>query len=291
MILNDLINEIKHILKKGEIENYETEALFITEKATGFNRTQLILNSKTDIDEAAITAAISMAEKRLSGIPVQYCIGEWDFMGETFKVGEGVLIPRPETEELCEYVIDTIRNTSEPTVIDLCSGSGCIGLSIKKNIPDCRVFLVEKSKVALKYLTENAENLCKNQCVSVINGDVLRPDDFSDMLKKADVIVSNPPYIKTNDIPNLQKEVQFEPKMALDGGNDGYDFYRVICRDWAKYLKDDGFIALECGEEQAEYICALFDENIFETEIIKDFAAINRFVIGRKRQNDFRFNA
>ena len=112
---------------------------------------------------------------------------------------------------------------------------------------------------------------------------MLKPDSFEETFDQVDLIVSNPPYIKSAEIDTLQKEVQLEPKMALDGGEDGYVFYRVLCSDWHRYLKDGGVMAFECGENQAEHICNLFDKELFTTEIRKDFNGTDRFVIGRKK--------
>lgn len=283
MTVKELLNKVETILSSEKLENSQNEAYFMTEKALSMNRTELMLNMDAQVSETNVDIALTLAKKRLSGLPLQYCLGEWDFYGNTYKVGDGVLIPRPETEELCEITLRELNSVSAPTVIDLCAGSGCIGLTIKANKPDATVFLVEKSRAALRYLIENAENVCKNQFVSIVNGDVLKPDEFSETFDKVDAIISNPPYIKADEISHLQSEVQREPKMALDGGEDGYDFYRVICTDWTAYLNDGGFIALECGENQAEYICNLFNKDIFETETVKDFNGTDRFVIGRKK--------
>lgn len=283
MTVKELILNAKELLNDNNIENALNEVYFIAEKVFQKKRTELILFYNSDVPEQKADEFKEILESRLSGVPLQYCIGEWDFYGSTYKVGEGVLIPRPETEELCDLVLNEMKNIAEPTVIDLCSGSGCIGLTLKKHLSNATVFLVEKSRDALKYLINNASTVCKNQFVSIVNGDVLKPDDFSETFTKVDAIISNPPYIKRSDIENLQSEVKFEPEMALDGGEDGYDFYRVICKEWPRYLNDNGFIALECGEEQAEHICSLFDPELFETSIHKDFNNIDRFVIGRRK--------
>ncbi len=282
MTIRELINNIKESFSCSDVENAVNESKFIVQKAFSLSGTELLLKMNDEADDCLVSAAIALAEKRLSGLPLQYCLGEWDFMGETFEVGEGVLIPRPETEELCDLVLEKIRDINNPVIVDLCAGSGAIGLSLKKLKPDSEVFLVEKSPEALVYLKKNAEKLCKNEA-EIIEGDVLSAESFKGLIKSADLIVSNPPYIKREELVSLQKEVQFEPKMALDGGEDGYDFYRIICRDWGEFLKKGGYMAFECGEEQAEFIAELFDEEKYETEIFKDFNAINRFVIGRKK--------
>ena len=243
MTVKELILNAKGLLSDNNVENSQNEVFFIAEKVFQKNRTELMLHYDSEVSECESKEYNRILEARLSGIPLQYCIGEWDFYGSTYKVGEGVLIPRPETEELCDLVLNELKNIAEPTVIDLCSGSGCIGLTLKNNLDNATVFLVEKSREALKYLIHNAGTVCENQFVSIVNGDVLNPDSFSETFEKVDAIISNPPYIKRNDIVSLQSEVKFEPRMALDGGEDGYDFYRVICKEWPRYLNDRGFIA------------------------------------------------
>ena len=166
-----------------------------------------------------------------TGEPLQYVMGKWDFYESEFFVGEGVLIPRPETEELTELVIDYAKSLEKPVIFDLCSGSGCIGIS----------------KDAYKYLERNAKGVANVECIL---GDINNEFD----LPSADIIVSNPPYIKTEDMKTLQKEVKKEPSMALDGGDDGLDFYRIINDKWKKYLKDNGRLFLEIGDDEGESI-------------------------------------
>ena len=148
------------------------------------------------------------------------------------------------------------------------------------------MYLVEKSEKALAYLTENQKSLCgDSDNIQVIKGDILITDDFSS-LPEADVIVSNPPYIRSDEIPSLQSEVLREPVMALDGGEDGLIFYRVLVNEWSKKLSRDGFMAFECGEDQAEDISELFSKINFDSEIVFDYNNIQRIVIGRRKSND-----
>lgn len=280
MTLREANNELKSML--SEVEDGDIEAGYILESVTGFNRTQMLFNFESAISAEDFSKAVAMAGRRLDGEPIQYILGSWDFMGFSFRVGEGVLIPRPETEILVERIIEEIKDIKEPVVYDLCSGSGCIGLSIKKLRNDAKVFLVEKSSEALKYLKENHYNLCNElKNATVIQGDILRYDDFAD-LPLADVIVSNPPYIRSNEIPTLQSEVLREPHMALDGGDDGLVFYRTLVNDWSKKLKENGFMAFECGEDQAKDICNLFEKINFDNETVNDYNNIQRIVIGRR---------
>ena len=182
-----------------------------------------------------------------TGEPLQYVMGKWDFYESEFFVGEGVLIPRPETEELTELVIDYAKSLEKPVIFDLCSGSGCIGISVAKKLSNAFVYCIEKSKDAYKYLERNAKGVANVECIL---GDI--NDEFD--LLSADIIVSNPPYIKSGDMKTLQKEVKKEPSMALDGGDDGLDFYRIINDKWKKYLKDNGRLFLEIGEDEGESI-------------------------------------
>lgn len=205
-----------------------------------------------------------------SGEPLQYVLGKWDFYESEFYVGEGVLIPRPETEELVELAVKNIKLSDKPVVFDLCAGSGCIGISIAKACPNAFVYMIEKSEQAIPYLIRNAGTLHN---VKIICGDI--NDSFD--LPEADVIVSNPPYIKTSDLSMLQSEVQREPAMALDGGDDGLDFYRIINDKWYSYLKSDGLLYLEIGNEQGEDIKTVLS-NFRDVNVLKDIYGNDRIV-------------
>ena len=268
--------------KLSSVEDGDIESRYILEKVSGLSYSEMLFKGNEEISEKMLNEAFSMADRRLDGEPIQSILGSWDFMDFTFIVGEGVLIPRPETEILVEYIADKIKNIDKPVIYDLCSGSGCIGLSLRKLHKDSKVFLVEKSDKALFYLNENRKNICNNLSdTKVIQGDILKPEDFAH-LPKADVIVSNPPYIRSDEISGLQSEVLREPHMALDGGEDGLVFYRCLVFEWTKYLKDDGFMAFECGEDQADDISALFAEIGYKSEIVNDYNNIQRIIVGRR---------
>ena len=243
-----------------------------------FTYTDFLLKGNDTADDELCDKAFELAEKRVSGMPIQYVIGEWDFMGHTFSVGEGVLIPRPETEILCEYIIEKIKNIDDAVVIDLCSGSGCIGLSVAKEVKNAKVFLVEKSDNAFGYLKKNSDRFgCDN--VIAIKGDIFSGfESFG--IPEADLILSNPPYIESADIAGLQSEVLLEPSMALDGGEDGLDFYRAINEKWLGHC--NGAVAVECGEGQSDDIRKIFSTQCAETYSVTDFNGIERVVIGRK---------
>ena len=229
-------------------------------------------------DEEAFFSAV---EKRISGFPLQYILGEWSFMGYDLYVGEGVLIPRDDTEVCVRGLLDELKKAgiSSPSVIDLCSGSGAIAIALSKLIPDARVSAVELSDHAWDYLMRNIERNNASD-ITAVKGDInICCDDFEN--ESFDAIISNPPYVRTDEISSLQKEISFEPAMALDGGSDGLIFYRVIAEKWFPKLKRGGIMSLEIGETQAQEVSGLF-EGAEDIRILKDIQGLPRAVILRK---------
>ncbi len=202
--------------------------------------------------------------------PLQYVIGKWDFYESEFYVGPGVLIPRPETEELCEKAVDYVKKLGSCVVYDLCAGSGCIGISIAKKCKNAFVFLIEKSSDAMPYLLKNSK---ETDNAKVICGDIFLPC----VIKNADVIVSNPPYVKSDDMKELCDEVKLEPETALDGGSDGLDFYRAINDLWADKLNPNGRLFLEIGSDQGKRISAVLT-NFKDIIVSKDIYGNDRVV-------------
>ncbi len=276
MTVKALLAEGIRILGESGIENSRNEAHWMFESAFKCGAEYAIFHSADEADEKKANRFSEMINLRKSGVPVQYVIGEWDFYGFTFRVGEGVLIPRPETEMLVDFALDYLKNKSDPVVFDLCAGSGCIGLSVAKSRPDAKVFLLEKSEKAFAYLEANKKMLgCEN--AFLVSGDLFSGFEAFD-LPQPDLILSNPPYIESAEIPLLQKEVLREPSMALDGGTDGYDFYRAIAQKWLDFCR--GAIAVECGENQTDTIENIFSKKCAEVHSEKDFNGIGRTVCG-----------
>ena len=231
----------------------------------------------TDEQMAALDNALA---QRAAGRPLQYILGEWEFLTLILKVGEGVLIPRPDTELLCEVAARQLRGKAAPRVLDLCAGSGCVGLGVASLHPDALVTEVELSDAALSYLKQNVLRY-PDYAVTVRQADVLA--DFDAFDGPYDAILSNPPYIPTADLPSLQKEVQHEPQMALDGDADGLTFYRTIAEHWCEKLSDDGFVAVEVGIDQAADVAALFAaQGLENTEVFTDLGGVDRVVLARK---------
>ncbi len=241
--------------------------------ATGF-----LLEGGRRVSGTEREAYEALLERRASGEPLQYILGQWEFCGEPFAVGPGVLIPRPETEQLAELCIEAIRGCGEITVCDLCAGTGCIGLTVAKACPRAKVYLLELHEGALSYLKQNEAAFALPN-TTVVRADVL--EGPPEALPAPDLIVSNPPYIPTGEIAGLQKEVGFEPATALDGGGDGYVFYRAIAERWLPRLNTGGFAAVECGEGQPETVAALFGLS-FACEVVSDLYGVPRFVTGKK---------
>lgn len=278
MTVGEAYRKTKDILTEAGFEAPAFEALCLVEKVFGFNRLALITRGEETVaSEEKLAVLAELTEKRLNHEPLQYLLGKWSFMGIDLLVGEGVLVPRDDTEVVTSLCIDYLSCKESPNVIDLCAGSGAISLALEK-YANCKVTAVELSDKAFSYLTQNIK--LNNSAVNALNGDIFEcHKDIAD--NSLDLIVSNPPYIKTADIASLQKEVQHEPAMALDGGESGLDFYRRIVPLWKSKLKAGGALAFELGEGQYDEVSRILADNGFGgiTESI-DFGGIQRAIIG-----------
>lgn len=278
MTVGEAYRKTKDILTEAGFEAPAFEALCLTEKVFGFNRLALITRGEeTAATDEKLALLAELTEKRLNHEPLQYLLGKWSFMGIDLLVGEGVLVPRDDTEVVTSLCIDYLSCKESPNVIDLCAGSGAISLALEK-YANCKVTAVELSDKAFSYLTQNIK--LNNSAVNALNGDIFEcHKDIAD--NSLDLIVSNPPYIKTADIASLQKEVQHEPAMALDGGESGLYFYRRIVPLWKSKLKAGGALAFELGEGQYDEVSRILADNGFGgiTESI-DFGGIQRAIIG-----------
>ena len=270
----------KEVLLGEKIDDSEFDAMELLLFAFNISREHYVLNRTKAIATSEVNKYLELIDRRKKGEPLQYILGKWEFYGLDFKVGKGVLIPRPETEMLVAYSLEYIKDKPKPRVLDLCSGSGCIPIAIAKSYPLASVYGVEISDIAYNYFIENIE-LNSTSNVTPIHCDIFELNIDSE---KFDVITSNPPYIKTSVIPSLQRELEFEPALALDGGDDGLIFYRYIASLAPKMLKKDGMFAVEIGEEQGEDVKNLFIQNSFsDISIEKDFNGLDRVVKGYYR--------
>lgn len=235
-----------------------------------------------EITEAQLAECEDKAKRRKTGEPLQYILGNWDFYGRKYFVGEGVLIPRPETELLCDIAIGHLKNTGG-TAVDLCSGSGCIAVTtaLEANVGTVGI---EISGKAYGYFLKNIAENKAEKLVTAINGDIFDKDilgQFPDDSLSA--VLSNPPYISSADMKTLQKEVTFEPELALFGGEDGLDFYRRLVPMWAVKLRSGGLFAVEIGEEQGQAVSDIFKKAGLTPQVVTDYSGHNRIVSAVKQ--------
>ena len=268
-----LISEVSETLKAGGVED-QSDAQWIVSIATGLSRSELSGNTSIQAP-SKVERAMQMAKLRSSGKPLWQIVGDTDFYGYTIKVNENVLTPRPETEQLCSWALQSI--TQDDSVLDLCTGSGAIAIVINKK-SGARVTAVDVSESALETARENAS-------LNLAEVDFVLSNMFEKVNQKYSVIISNPPYIPTSDIQNLDREVKdYEPHLALDGGDDGLDFYRIIAKQSGNYLYEGGLLYLECGINQAEDIASELAKNGFiSIEIQKDLSGISRMIKAVKK--------
>lgn len=286
MTLAALLRELTARLQAGGVPDAPFEAKQLLLSVLGLDATTFLLRLRDPAEGEQADEAFALADRRIGGEPLQYLLGCWNFLEESFFVGPGVLIPRPETEELVLICEKLLRPVKAPVILDLCAGSGCIGLSLLKRREDARLTSVEYDEGALLYLRKNAENLGVADRAQILCGDVLRGPSALGALPQADLIVSNPPYIRSCELDSLQREVRREPRLALDGGADGLRFYRCFASRWADAIKPDGLFAFECGEGQGKQISALFEAQGFSAEIVNDFNGFDRFVIASRGRKD-----
>lgn len=270
-------NKCKKELESAGIEDFVFEAKQIIKHITGFSNAQILAGytkKLTQFQQNNLTAIIKQRKVRY---PLQYILGKWSFYGREFTVGPGVLIPRADTETLIDKAVELLSKRQNPRVIDLCAGSGAIGITIGLLNKDAEVTLLEKYNEAARYAYKNIiDNGAEN--VLLYEGDVLTGDQND---KEYDLIVSNPPYITSEDMAKLQPEVQFEPATALEGGKDGLDFYRAIVENYKNSLKKGGFMVFEVGIGQADDVADILKSAGFsDVGSAKDFGGIDRVVFG-----------
>ncbi len=261
-------------LKEAEIGEAQLDARLLLEEVCGTDHNTLLCHGDREVSEAEEEQYRKALAQRAVHVPLQHLLGYQDFMGLRFQVNEHVLIPRQDTEILVEeamrYLHDGMR------ILDLCTGSGCILLSLLHYSNDCEGTGVDISKEALQVAALNAELLG-------IKADFLKSDLYEKVTGKFDLLVSNPPYIERKVIPTLMEEVrEYDPYIALDGGEDGLDFYRRIIGGAQDYLKRGGQILMEIGSRQAQAVSELLREAGFkEIDVCRDFAGLDRVVSGR----------
>ena len=300
------IEKLKEVAKLFEslgIEASEKEAEMLVRHGFGLNTVE-IYRDNPEPGEKQIKTLESMLSRRLKHEPIQYILGHEEFLGMKILVRHGVLIPRTETELMAEQAIKIIRAqttdirhqnlrprhfplpTSHFSLLDLCTGSGCLALALAREFPDFKVYGTDISEIAIKYAEENARLNCINN-VTFLRGNLFEPIEKLPTsylpFPTFDLIISNPPYIRTDDIKNLQPEIkEWEPVSALNGGVDGLDFYRVLIPSAGRFLKDNGIIMLELGFGQSSDVAGILELSGYtQIEIIKDYAGTERIIKAR----------
>ncbi len=278
---NNLYLDVRRRLRAAGVESAQLEARELVCAAAGKTREQFYRDAPLYASAQTEAKVADFLRRRLAGEPVAYLVGEWEFYGLTLDLSPEVLIPRIDTEVLAEQAILLARAAGKGArVLDLCAGSGCVGLAVAANVPGCRVILAEISEGALRICRQNIRRCGLNVQVSCVQADALQPPPAA--LWDFDVIACNPPYIPTGDLAGLDRSVRdFEPHLALDGGRDGLDFYRAVAGRWSTALRLGGALLFEVGAGQAGDVAKLMEQHGFtQLQTHLDTANIQRVVEG-----------
>lgn len=277
MNIRQLLQQGIEILKENNIENPIMHARILLEAVLKVDREYIVVNDKEEVDKIKEINYLDNIRKLAGGYPIQYITNHQEFMKLDFYVDNNVLIPRADTEILVEEAIDFIRNkkSKKIKILDICTGSGAIAVSVAKNIENAYVYATDLSDKALEIAQKNAwKNGVLNKC------EFIKSDMFENITGKFDVIISNPPYIKKSILKELDLKVQQEPMMALDGGEDGLNFYRILSENAYKFLKEDGALLLEIGYDQKEEVINLLKKSCKYKKVYskKDLSGNDRVV-------------
>ena len=282
MIIKEVLKTAIEKLKNKNIEDASMKVKMILSDTLNKEKEYLLVHDQDELDEDILKVFDERLNKLISGKPIQYILNKQDFMGLHFYVDENVLIPQPDTENLVEEVIKiskTLKMSKEQLkVLDMCTGSGAIAVSLSKYIDKALIYASDISINALDVAKKNAKS--NSLDITFIHSDLFNDIEISNQF---DIIVSNPPYIETEVIKSLSKEVQEEPIIALDGGKDGLDFYREIIKCAKEYLIKDGYLVLEIGYDQKDSVIKLLQDNDYKNIYSKkDLSGNDRVVVGQK---------
>lgn len=275
MKIKEILQESIKQLKANEVEEPHAKARRLLAFTLEVPKEYLIINYDKEISKKQETIYKQYIKNLLEGEPIQYILGKQEFMGIEFAVNKDVLIPQPDTEILVEEVIKLLKQYKKPKILDLCTGSGAIAISISEKVSEAQIYASDISEKALAIARIND----RSKKIKFILSDL-----FNNIEDKFDIIVSNPPYIKTHEIEKLSKEVQNEPILALDGGIDGLEFYRKIIGQASKYIKKNGYLCLEIGEKQKKQVKDIINNEKKYADIkeYKDLNKNDRVIICKK---------
>ena len=276
MKVEELLKYGKFELEKNKIEDASIIAKILIQYVLKIDKNKIIIEKEKEVEKIKEEEYKKYIKEIVQGKPIQYIINNQEFMKLNFFVNENVLIPQPDTEILVEKVLEIVKKNMESKILDICTGSGAIGISLAYYLNKAKLTVADISSKALEISKINAKRNNVEEKIKFINSDM-----FEKIEEKYNIIVSNPPYIKTNIIPTLDKQVQNEPYIALDGGKDGLKFYRILIDEAPKHLEKDGILIFEIGYDQKEDIENLVKENknYKSMQVIKDLSQNDRVVI------------
>lgn len=277
MTNREAYRKAKSILEKAGKDSPAFDTACLCKKFLGLSREQLLISGEAAADPDGVKALLSAAQSRAAGRPLQYLLGEWEFLDLKLKVGEGVLCPREETEELVRVAAERIPQNGR--VLDLCAGTGAVGLGLASLRSDLKIICGEKFPQAFSYLLQNTKAY-SNYRVKACQMDLFSRED-AQKAGTLNGLLCNPPYVRSEEIADLQPEVQQEPRTALDGGEDGLLFYRALCKLWVPHVAPNGVVAVEIGEQEGQAVLDLFHESGLESlQLLRDFNELPRVVFG-----------
>ena len=289
---HELLTQGTQLLMNAGIEEARLDAWLLLEYTADISRAWYYAHPEAEVNEEIVSEYLSLCQKRAEHIPLQHLTHQACFMGYDFYVDERVLVPRQDTEVLAEEALQQLRNMRNPRILDMCTGSGCLLLSLLMELPDATGTGVDISAAALAVAERNRKNLELEKRAVLVQSDTFSGDYFQknsgNISLEYDMLISNPPYIPTEEIGKLMEEVRFhDPLLALDGREDGLYFYRRITEQAGKYLKPGGWLMYEIGCEQGADVSAIMQgEGFTEVAVKKDLAGLDRVVIGKKQMQE-----
>lgn len=283
MVINDIILKGMALIDGREYSNPRLESILVLSHLLEVDKSYIYIHGDKELEKSIEDRFFDIMERRARGYPLQYLLKQVEFMGLTFYIEEGVLIPRSDTEIMVEFIIDNIDKNENINILEIGVGSGAISLSIAKYCPKAKIYGLDVDDTAIRVSNTNKE-LLKIENAYFYQGDLFEALERNNIDEKFHMIVSNPPYIKTTDIGDLQVEVKdYEPLLALDGGIDGLDFYRRISRECQAYLLPGAMLIYEIGYDQGAQVMDILNGETFENiSILKDYQGHNRVVYGFK---------